>query len=138
VTYLCFSYKYSDLGFCLLIGVRPLIESTGGLWVRPLSQMLTSVKDISGINQPAYFLEQNYPNPFNPSTAIKFSIPKTTHVTLNIYNSLGQEVANLISKDMNPGNYTTEWNASRFASGVYYYRMVAGDFVQTKKLILLK
>ena len=81
---------------------------------------------------------QNYPNPFNPSTAIKFSLPKAMRVSLSIYNSMGQEVSKLISKDMNAGVYTTEWNASGFASGVYYYRIVAGDFVQTKKLILLK
>jgi uncharacterized protein (TIGR02145 family) len=85
-----------------------------------------------------FLLLQNYPNPFNPSTTIKFSLPKESHVTLSIYNSIGQEVAKLISTDMNAGAYTMEWNASGFASGVYYYRIVAGGLVQTKKLILLK
>jgi hypothetical protein len=85
-----------------------------------------------------YYLMQNYPNPFNPSTAIKFSLPKATHVTLSIYNTLGQEVSNLVSKDMNAGVYTAEWNASSFASGVYFYRIQAGSFVETKKMVLLK
>ena len=91
------------------------------------------------IAQPTKFeLKQNYPNPFNPSTTIKFSVPRSTYVSLTIYNSSGQQVSKLISKDMKAGVYTTEWNASGFASGVYYYRMVADNFAETKKLILLK
>jgi hypothetical protein len=85
-----------------------------------------------------YSLLQNYPNPFNPSTTIKFSLPKTEYVTLVIFSSMGQEVSKLISKELNAGVYTSEWNASGFASGVYYYRIVAGAFTETKKLILLK
>ena len=85
-----------------------------------------------------YSLQQNYPNPFNPSTSIKYSLPNSTHVKLCIYNSLGQEIAVLISQDMNAGVYTSIWNASKFASGVYFYRIIAGNFVQTKKLLLLK
>ncbi len=90
-------------------------------------------------NAPREFtLFQNYPNPFNPSTTIQYSIPKTTYVSLNIYNTLGQEVAQLVSQQMNTGTYTTEWNASGFASGVYFYRMQAGSYSETKKLILLR
>ena len=85
-----------------------------------------------------YSLNQNYPNPFNPSTKIKFSIPKGSHVLLCAYNTIGQEAAKLISKDMNAGVYTTECNASGFASGVLYYRIVASNFIETKKLLLLK
>jgi photosystem II stability/assembly factor-like uncharacterized protein len=93
------------------------------------------------INTPKskeFMLAQNYPNPFNPSTTIKFSLPKAIHITLSIYNSMGQEVSKLISKDMSAGVHTAEWNASGFASGVYYYRIVAGNFTETKKLLLLK
>ena len=85
-----------------------------------------------------YSLSQNYPNPFNPSTTIKFSLPKEVYVTVNIYNSMGEDVSKLISKEMNPGEYTTEWNASGFSSGVYFYRIVADNFIQTKKLLLIK
>ncbi len=96
-----------------------------------------TVKD--PINSPAQFsLQQNYPNPFNPSTTIQFSLPKATYVTLNIYNTLGQEVAQLLSQQMSAGTYTAEWNALGFASGVYYYRIEAGSFVETKKLVLLR
>jgi hypothetical protein len=85
-----------------------------------------------------YTLSQNYPNPFNPSTTIIFSLPKATYVTLNIYTTLGQEVVQLVSGNMNPGVYSREWNASSFASGIYYYRLEAGGFVETKKIVLLR
>jgi hypothetical protein len=85
-----------------------------------------------------FSLAQNYPNPFNPNTSIKFSIPKATHVILSIYNAMGQKIADLLSRDMDAGTYATEWNASCFASGIYYYRIQAGSFAETKKMIFLK
>ena len=99
---------------------------------------ILNVRDGVNIIPKEYSLLQNYPNPFNPGTTIKYSLPNNTHVKLCIYNSLGQEIAVLISQDMNAGVYTSVWNASKFASGVYFYRIIAGNFVQTKKLILLK
>ncbi len=91
-------------------------------------------------NLPKTFsLKQNYPNPFNPSTTIEFSIPKSEFVTLKIYNLLGQEVATLVLDKLTPGNYKYTWDASGFASGVYYYRLETDKrFVQTRKLIVLK
>jgi hypothetical protein len=110
-----------------------------GVWRRPLSEMITSLNDLAGTKPPHGFsLFQNYPNPFNPNTYIEFSIPTETHVVLSVYNTLGQEVSKLISQDMTAGNYKSEWNASGFASGVYFYRFTAGDFTETKKLLLLK
>ncbi len=85
-----------------------------------------------------FSLSQNYPNPFNPNTTIQFSLPKTARVALKIYNTLGQEVVQLVSQQMNAGIYTVEWNASCFASGVYYYKLEAGSFTETKKLVLLR
>jgi|CZKP01.1.fsa_nt_gi polygalacturonase len=102
------------------------------------SQLVTGISNNPATVLAGYSLLQNYPNPFNPSTTIKFSLSKTMHVTLSIYNSMGQEVSKLISKDMNSGVYTTEWNASGFASGIYFYRIQTGSFVETKKMILLK
>jgi photosystem II stability/assembly factor-like uncharacterized protein len=98
----------------------------------------TSVEKI-GLEVPTnYALYQNYPNPFNPNTIIRFSLPKATYISLMIYNNVGQEVAQLVSQFMNAGVYTTEWNASHYSSGIYYYRITAGEFVDTKKLLLLK
>ncbi|RCK73942.1 MAG: hypothetical protein IGBAC_2089 [Ignavibacteriae bacterium] len=99
---------------------------------------LTEIKE-SKTNQPNKLsLYQNYPNPFNPSTTIKFKIPKTTHVTLKIYNILGQEVAELVNEEIKPGVYNINWNASNIASGVYFYRLKVGDFIKTNKMIITK
>ena len=85
-----------------------------------------------------YFLNQNYPNPFNPNTAINFSIPQTAFVSLKIFNSLGEEVETLVAEELNAGNYKYDWNAENLTSGVYFYKLQSGNFVETKKMILLK
>ncbi len=81
---------------------------------------------------------QNYPNPFNPATSISFSFPKATHVTLEVYNILGQRVALLVNDDLPAGNHTSVWNAVKQASGIYFYRLVTEDADVTKKMLLLK
>jgi len=90
-----------------------------------------------------FSLSQNYPNPFNPTTQIKFSIPVDSRVELKIYDILGREVATLMNDDLRTGYYTIEWNGKndygvKVSSGVYIYRIVAGKFVQTKKMMMLK
>ena len=81
---------------------------------------------------------QNYPNPFNPTTTIKYDLPKESMVQLIIYNILGEKVAELVNTFQKPGSYNVEWNANKFASGVYIYWIKAGDFISARKLILLK
>jgi VWFA-related protein len=85
-----------------------------------------------------YQLSQNFPNPFNPSTRIRFVIPKTTHVLLAIVDALGRTEAVLVNGEKAAGSYETEWNASNAPSGIYFYRLQAGEFLETKKMILLK
>jgi hypothetical protein len=85
-----------------------------------------------------YMLEQNYPNPFNSSTTIRFSLPRAGHVTLKVFNMFGEELAVLASKELPAGTYTTNWDATSIASGIYFYRLQAGDYIATKKLISLK
>jgi hypothetical protein len=85
-----------------------------------------------------YNLEQNYPNPFNPSTIINYAVPKTSLVTIIIYDVLGREVRTIVNEERTAGNYSVQFNAGNLASGIYFYRIQAGSFVQTKKLILLK
>ena len=85
-----------------------------------------------------YSLSQNYPNPFNPSTKIEYSIPKQSFVSLKIYDLLGREVANLVNGDMAPGYYRIDFNGSHLASGVYFYRLEAGSFIDTKRMVLIK
>jgi hypothetical protein len=85
-----------------------------------------------------YSLSQNYPNPFNPLTQITYSMPKTTDVTIKIYDLLGREIATLVNEKKQAGDYKVTWNAEGLASGVYFYRMVAGEYIQTKQMILIR
>ncbi|MBU2446956.1 MAG: T9SS type A sorting domain-containing protein [Bacteroidetes bacterium] len=111
--------------------------------IRPDSSWLKDIVLVGVEETPeppkVYYLSQNYPNPFNPSTVIKFTVPELTKVTLKIYNLLGQEVATLInSQPFNAGEYSYNFNASNLSSGAYIYQITAGDFKQTKKMLLLK
>ncbi len=85
-----------------------------------------------------FLLSQNYPNPFNPGTKISFAIPSQEFVTIKVYDILGREVATLVNDYKTAGTYAVEFNAARFASGVYFYQMQAGNFIETKKMVLLK
>jgi parallel beta-helix repeat protein len=85
-----------------------------------------------------YILSQNYPNPFNPTTTIKYAIPKTVNVELKVFDILGREVKTLVNETKNAGYYEVQFNASNFASGVYFYRLRAGDYIKTGKMLLLK
>ena len=92
-----------------------------------------------GVSVPeAFSLAQNYPNPFNPTTTIEYQLSVNTRVTLKVYNILGQEVATLVDGEQKAGYYNMRWDATRFASGVYIYRIATKDFVRTKKMLLLK
>jgi hypothetical protein len=100
------------------------------------------LNNISTLIPNEFKLEQNYPNPFNPISKIKYQIAKTKiknqKVQLIIYNSLGQEIETLVNETQEPGTYEVTFDGSNLASGVYFYRLETSDFVQTKKMILLK
>ena len=83
-------------------------------------------------------LSQNYPNPFNPTTTIKYDLPIDSRVTLKVFNIIGQEVVTLVNDVQKAGYKSVEWNASNFASGVYFYRLHAGSYTNVKKLLLLR
>jgi hypothetical protein len=85
-----------------------------------------------------YALSQNYPNPFNPATTIRYYIPERSLVILKIFDMSGQQVAALVDKEQPAGSYTIKWQAGGFPSGVYFYRLQTNNFIETKKLILLK
>ena len=85
-----------------------------------------------------YSLSQNYPNPFNPMTAISYKIFQNTNIKLVIYNSLGQEIANIVDKEHFPGNYDVKFDGTGLSSGVYFYRIISDSFVETKKMILIR
>ena len=119
------------------VGVGPV-----GIAITP--EPVTSVTDERAIPTD-YVLSQNYPNPFNPSSAVRYELPKQSHVILKIYNLLGQEVATLVDEEKSAGRYEVSWDADGFSSGIYFYRLQtqtlsgqAGGFVETKKMVLLK
>ncbi|HOJ18982.1 MAG TPA: T9SS type A sorting domain-containing protein [Ignavibacteriaceae bacterium] len=85
-----------------------------------------------------YFLSQNYPNPFNPSTLITYQLPKTSLVTLKVYDILGKEIITLVAEEQTEGSHSVNFNAQNLSTGVYFYQLKAGDFVSTKKLVLIK
>jgi photosystem II stability/assembly factor-like uncharacterized protein len=113
------------------------VWTNGGVWRRPLSELL-SVHAESTTLPRGYTLAQNYPNPFNPTTTISFEIPSLSFVSLKVFDILGREVSTIVSEELQAGTYTRQWNAANMASGVYFYRLHAGTYSQTKQLLLLR
>ena len=143
---------------------KPQVEATGFLGIQMQGDWILRIYDINAGNTGTllnwsigikyssqvsvkkeentvannYMLYQNYPNPFNPSTNIRFDIPKSTRVSLKIYDLAGREVASLVNEFLNKGSYSVNYNASSLPSGVYFYRLETYDFSSAKKMILLK
>jgi hypothetical protein len=110
----------------------------GFVWRRPLSEMITSVEPPTSESPREFLLSQNYPNPFNPSTTIRFELPKASQVTLTVYDILGRQVSVLVNEKRDAGVYEVKFDGSNLASGVYFYRLQAGSYVNAKKLLLLR
>jgi hypothetical protein len=93
----------------------------------------------NGNNVPSAFnLEQNYPNPFNPVTNIKLDVPKSANVKVSVFDMLGREIEVLVNEQLNAGSYKVSWNASKYSSGVYFYKIFTSDYTATKKMMLVK
>jgi hypothetical protein len=117
-----------------------LYAGTGGAGIFRSKNVITSINDEENTDKipTGYSLMQNYPNPFNPTTTIEFSIPHLGFVTLKIYNALGEVVITLVSENLTAGSYKFDWHATNLSSGVYYYQLKTGDFIQTRKMILMR
>lgn len=103
-----------------------------------LSSSATSVEEPGGNIPEEFSLSQNYPNPFNPSTVISYNVAKSAHVNISVYNMLGQKVATLVNETQNAGSKQVRFDAQNFTSGVYIYRIEAGSFVDSKRMVLIK
>jgi len=116
-----------------------LINTFGiGVYRRNISE-ITAIESNQFNGTPKLFnLEQNYPNPFNPSTTISFSIPTSEFVTLKVFDVLGNEVATLVNEYRRAGSHNIEFDASKLSSGIYFYKLQTGSFIETKKMILLR
>ncbi|MCL5268741.1 MAG: T9SS type A sorting domain-containing protein [Bacteroidetes bacterium] len=124
----------------LAVDDSTLYAATSGLvWRFPLSQVVTAVEQpFPNPVASAFRLSQNYPNPFNPSTTISYQLPTSNYVTLKVFDVLGREVETLVNERQQAGTYTVRFTAANLPSGVYFYRLEAGTYHDTKKLLLLK
>ncbi len=138
------SFYDESVGYVFAPGVG-IIEWYGPFYAKTV--LLRAVIDgrlISAVNMypseipKRYDLRQNFPNPFNPSTTIQYGLPRRSQVTLVVFNTLGQQVATLVRGDQEAGHHSVNFNASNLSSGVYFYRLTAGQFVETRKMIVLK
>jgi len=131
------SYKYFVRGFDTL-GVRAQLPGDAPISYFAFNTGVTAI----GINQgeipDAYSLAQNFPNPFNPVTNINYTIKRKEFVSLKVYDAIGREIASFVNKIQEPGSYAVEFNGTMYQSGVYFYRLKAGDFSDTKSMVLLK
>jgi hypothetical protein len=118
-----------------LLGIPPF--TIPGLETKLTDEIVSVTNEVSAIPD-AFSLEQNYPNPFNPSTTISWQSPVGSHQTLKVYDLLGKEVATLVDEFKPAGRYEVEFNASKLSSGTYFYRLRAGSFIETKKMLILK
>ncbi|MCX6156452.1 MAG: T9SS type A sorting domain-containing protein [Ignavibacteriae bacterium] len=114
-----------------------LTISSRGVWKMSKAELMPVV-NISTEVQTKYSLSQNYPNPFNPMTNVKFSIVKAEDVKIVVYDVMGREVQTLVNEKLNAGTYETKFDGSMLTSGVYFYRMVTGEFTKTKRMLLIK
>ncbi len=120
--------------------------TNNGVWRRPLSNMISTSVTMPGGDIPSAFaLGQNYPNPFNPVTTIRYTVagtggqrPGSRKTRLIVYDLSGREVAVLVNEDRQPGTYTVRFDATGLASGVYFYRLQAESFVQTRAMVLTR
>jgi len=123
-------------------GIYWSLKTVTNLWADPSLKLkydiTVDVEDFHAEVPADFTLHQNYPNPFNPSTKIKFVIPKSSFITLIVYDVLGKESAILVNEETPAGNHEVEFNATNLPSGIYFYRLQAGSFVETKKMVLMK
>jgi hypothetical protein len=135
--------KVSQAGKLILNNSVPYPMLKGKIQIVPISQLPPSPPDADISHQSAdipnkFNLEQNYPNPFNPRTDVRYEICDVSHVSLKVFDVLGREVVSLVDEGKQSGEYMVTWDATNVPSGIYFYRLTAGKFIETKKLILMK
>jgi hypothetical protein len=135
-TYDLFANRLGYYSGSRVVALNSSNYDTANFWLDTAS--LIGVQMINTKVPDKFELYQNYPNPFNPATSIKFSVQKASDVRMSVFNVLGQEVAVLVNETLQPGAYKVVFNASALASGVYFYKVTAGSFSETKKMVLIK
>ena len=125
------------------LNIIVFVQSTASMTVYQSETISYNELNVTGLNNsktiPGEFvLEQNYPNPFNPSTTIQYQIPKREFVTLKVFDALGNEVATLVNDEQQAGSHSVNFNSAGLASGIYFYKLQAGNFITTKKMVIMK
>ncbi|MCB0721074.1 MAG: T9SS type A sorting domain-containing protein [Ignavibacteriae bacterium] len=128
----------SDMYHLEIIQDTLYLGASNGIYKRALSEILTGISPVSSGVPDKFNLHQNYPNPFNPSTTIKFDIPKSRFVTLKVYDATGRQVAILVNENLSPGSYSAEFRADGLTSGIYFYKLITGEYSITRKMVLVK
>jgi len=128
----------TDGGYIVCGTTEPFGVGSGDIWLIKLEADSPSVVDNEIRIVDSYSLEQNYPNPFNPSTKIRYSVPQSSNVVIKVFDVLGNEIETLVNEEKSIGTYELTWYATNLPSGVYFYQLNAGEFINTKKMILLK
>lgn len=122
-------------------GYGSIVYNLKGCWISGVKYGDTSTTNINKIGEeiPSEFvLNQNYPNPFNPNTIIRFHIKDSRFVELKIFDIIGREITRLVNEKLNTGTYEVNWDGSNFPNGIYFYRLTAGDYTETKRMVLVK
>ncbi len=122
-------------GSKMIVWGADFVLNTGGVYSNPA---VIGIEKISNIVPTGFSLSQNYPNPFNPNSKIKFQIAKPGDTKLIVFDVLGREVSTLVNENLNPGTYEVDFDGSKFSSGVYFYKLTAGSYTETKKMLLVK
>jgi photosystem II stability/assembly factor-like uncharacterized protein len=125
--------KFVNENTGFICGYRSVLRKTTNGGFDPIG-----IEPISTEIPSGFSLHQNYPNPFNPTTRIKFDIPKASLVRLTVYDILGRQVAELVNENLNAGVYEYSWSGAELSSGIYFYKLQAGDFVETRRMVLIK
>ena len=132
-----------SVSFCILNNYIFAGSNVNSVYRRPLGELVTVISSVSNQIPLEYSMKQNYPNPFNPTTKIKFEIPNPKSETnskteIRIYDVLGKEVAVLVNENLKPGIYDVEWDGTNYSSGMYFYKLESGNYIETKKMLMIK
>ena len=141
-------FSQTDPGACLNLtflntsvifdSLTQLTYSTKWTFTNPTPCINVGIHSVATEVPGSYTLFQNYPNPFNPTTNIRFALTKQSNVTLKIYDNLGKEIATLVNEVKSAGTYIVDFNASNYASGIYFYKLTTNEFSDVKKMVLIK
>jgi hypothetical protein len=131
-------FVFSSMSPSFTVPIHLKISSEGYVFWEDSSEMVVGIEDVNSVVAMDYSLHQNYPNPFNPTTMIGYQLPIGQEVQLTVHDILGREIITLVNSQMPAGEHQVTWDARDIPSGIYYYKIQAGDYTEVRKMILMK